>query len=137
METSAMHELARTFISALPTGELPDEIIDPALTVWTNSSEATVGRARFLGAIALLSKVSNGSILYKINSLTAENNRVVAEVSSSGTLVNGEVIANSHVFVFTINEGRVVAMREYMNPIVVREKIAPLMQQFMASSSAQ
>lgn len=137
MDTEELHRIARAFITALPTGELPDNIIDPDMTVWTVSSGATVDKARFLGAIALLSKISNGSIDYAIQQLTAEQDRVIAEVQSSGTLVNGESIENRHVFIFTIKAGRVLALREYMNPVPVREKIAPLMQEFMARNAAQ
>lgn len=133
MDAITLHNIARDFLSALPSGQLPDAILAPELTVWTVSSGASVDRARFEGAVALLAKISDSSIVYRITSLTAEDDRVIAEVESSGVLINGVAIDNHHVFIFTVKAGRITSMREYMNPVVVREKIVPLMQQLMAT----
>ena len=41
-----------------------------------------------------------------MDSLTAEDDRVAAEVRSQGTLVSGEPFANSYVFILRICDGR-------------------------------
>ena len=49
-------------------------------------------------------------------------------VQGRGTLKNGQEYHNTYVFVFRIRNGRIAAVAEHNNPLVVREQIMPLLQ---------
>jgi uncharacterized protein len=123
--TSPNHQLVRDFFAGLSSGNLPAELFAPDMTAWTTTS-GTTDKAKFLGGVKVLISIFGGTLRYRIDSLTAEEDRVVAEVRSNGTLVDGEDFHNAHVFIFRIRDGRIAAVVEHMNPIIVREKIVPL-----------
>ena len=84
----------------------------------------------------MLASIFGGTLTYHIDSLTAEEDRVVADAHSSGTLVNGEPFSNTHMFMFRIRDGRIAFMAEYMNQFIVRDKIVPLLQAAMTKASS-
>ncbi len=135
MTTSNHHQLARDFFAAVASGTLPDDLVTPDLTAWTLSS-GDADRARFAGGIRMLAAIVAGELAYTIESLTAEEDRVVAQVSSDWELVNGERAQNRHVFLFRIRDGRIASVADYMDPRVPREVIGPLIQAALAGGSA-
>jgi ketosteroid isomerase-like protein len=124
-------QLVRDFFKAIAAGELPDALAAPDMMAWTVSSGDT-DRARFQGGVKLLAAIFGGTLVYTVDVLTAEDDRVAAEVRSHGTLVSGEPFENSHVFLFRIRDGRIAWVAEFMNQFTVRDKIVPLMQAAMA-----
>ena len=64
---------------------------------------------------------------YVMDSLTLEENRAAAEVHATGTLINGEEYRASYAFIIHIRDSRIAKIAEHSNPLVVREKIMPLM----------
>jgi len=132
---SPNHQLVRDFFSAISCGNVPDELLTPDMTFWSVNG-GTAEKARFQGAMKILASIFAGTLVYEIDSLTAEEDRVVAEIRSHGTLINGEAISNTHMFLFRFRDGRVASVSEYMNQFVVREKIAPLMLVAMQNSGA-
>jgi ketosteroid isomerase-like protein len=131
--TQANYQLVRDFFAALATGYVPDDLVTDDLAVWTASGSLT--KAPFQGAMKLYASLFAGDLSYTIDSLTAEEDRVAAEVHSSGTLINGEPFDNIHVYIFRIRDGRVAHVAEHMNQLTVREKIVPLMQAAMAKAT--
>lgn len=128
------HQLVRTFFTAIAAGDLPDDLLTDDMTAWTLSS-GDFDKARFQGGIKLLAGIVSGCLRYEIDSLTAEDDRAVAEVRSDWTLINGETVQNHHVFLFRFRDGKVAALREYMDPAIPREKLGPLMQSVMERGS--
>lgn len=128
------HQLVREFFIAISSGNLPDEMLTDDMTAWTATSGET-SRARFQGGVKMLAEIFGGTLVYTIDVLTAEEDRVVAEVQSHGTLINGDPFHNIHVFIFRIKNGHIASVAEHMNQFTVREKIVPLMQALMATSS--
>ncbi len=120
-------QLVREFFNAISKGELPDDLVTPDMTAWTVSSGAS-DKQRFQGGIKLLASIFAGSLSYTIDVSTCEDDRVVAETRSHGTLTNGEDFNNTHVFLFRIRDGRIASVAEYMNQNVVRDQLVPLMQ---------
>lgn len=119
-------QLARDFFAALCKGELPDSLITSDLKAWTTIS-GPVDKAAYQGMIAMLGQVFKGPLTMHIDSLTAEEDRVVAEVRSEGTLANDEPYANSYVFIFRIQDGRIASLAEHFNSETVKKKMGPLM----------
>jgi ketosteroid isomerase-like protein len=133
--TQANHQLARDFFAALSNANIPDSLLTADMTAWTTSS-GTADRARYQGGIKLFAQVFNGGFRYTVDSLTAEDDRVAAEVTARGTLTTGEPYQNTYVFVLRIRDGRIAAVAEHFNPVPVRDKIMPLLQAVMAKMAA-
>jgi ketosteroid isomerase-like protein len=121
------HQLARRFFQALSNGEIPDALLTPDMTAWTTSSGAWSDKARFQYGIKLLASIFNGGLAYTIDSLTAEADRVAAEVQSRGTLVNGEDYHGRYAFMLRVRDGRIASVAEHNDPGPVREKLGPLL----------
>jgi ketosteroid isomerase-like protein len=134
--TAAPHQIVRDFLAAMSKGGLTDDMITPDFSGWTVLSGA-VERRIYQRAFALFSGIFSEGPVLTIHSLTAEEDRVVAEFRSQGTLLNGDAYQNDYLFLFRIRDGRIAYVGEYFNPDVVREKIAPAMAAAMARSRGQ
>ena len=132
--SEANYQLARDFIAALGAGDVPDDLLTEDMTAWT--ANGSIAKAPFQGAMKIYASVFSDGPTYTIESLTAEQDRVAAEVRSSGTLVNGEAFQNTHVYILRIRDGRVAHMAEHMNALVVRDQIVPLMQAAMSKPTS-
>ena len=131
--TNVNHQLVRDFFAGLSRGELVDALLTPDMTMWTASSGASE-KARFAMGIKLLASIFDGGVTYTVDTLTAEDDRVAAEVHADGTLVNGETYANQYVFMFRIKDGRIASVAEHTNVALVREKLGPLLAAAMAKA---
>ncbi len=132
--TQAAHDLARRFFAALSAGSLPDDLLTDDMTAWTTSSGAQSDKARYQGGVKLLGSLFTDGITYTVDSLTAEEDRVAAEVRAHGTLVDGQDFANRYVFILRLHDGRIASVAEHFNPVPVAEKIVPLIQAAMAKA---
>lgn len=132
--TASNHQIVRDFFAALSRGTLPDDLLTPDMTAWTTMSHA-IGKAQFQGGVAMLGAIFSGTLTYDIDTLTAEEDRVAAEVQSHGTLSGDEPFHNIHVFTFRIRDGKIAHVAEHMNPFIVAEKIAPRMQALMGHAA--
>jgi ketosteroid isomerase-like protein len=121
------HQLLQDFFAAIARGELPENLVTADMTFWSVNSGSS-DKARFLGGIKVLASIFSGTLAYRVDSLTSEDDRAVAEVSSQGTLPSGEAFANTHVFIFRLRDGKIASVAEFMNQFLVREKILPLLQ---------
>jgi ketosteroid isomerase-like protein len=130
--TQSHQQSVRDFFVAIAKGTVPDELVTDDMTFWSINSGAA-DKARFTGAMKILSSIFSGTLIYDIEALTAEADRVVAEIKSRGTLTTGEAFNNIHVFIFRFRDGRIASVAEFMNQFIVREKIVPLMQAAMQS----
>ena len=131
--TSDHHRIVREFLSALSRGELSDDMLTPDFSGWTVLS-GPVDRAIYQGAFKVFSSIFAEGPVPTIHSLTAEEDRVVAEFRSKGILKNGDAYQNDYLFLFRIRNGRIAYVGEYFNPDIVREKIAPAIAAAMARS---
>lgn len=128
------HQIARDFFEALSSGSVPDEMLAPDMTAWTTTS-GTADKGRYQAGIRMLASISNGGLRYTVDSLTAEDDRVVAEVRGDGTLADGTQFHNDYVFVLRVRDGRIAQVAEHFNPDPVREKVVPLIQAAMAKAA--
>lgn len=53
----------------------------------------------------------------RVSSMIAEGNRVAAEVESDGLHVSGKRYQNRYHFLFTIDDGKITAVKEYMDTL--------------------
>ena len=129
--TSSNHDLARRFFAALSAGRVPDDLLADDMTAWTTTSGESP-RARYQGGVALLGSLFDGGFAYTIDSLSAEDDRVAAEVHAEGRLHDGRIFTNRYVFVLRVRDGRIVSVAEHFNPGPVREVLGPLIQAAIA-----
>ena len=130
--TASNHRIVREFLAALSGGELSDEMLTPDFSGWTVLS-GPVDKATYQGAFKVFSSIFEKGPVLTIHSLTAEEDRVVAEFRSDGILANGDSYQNDYLFLFRVRGGRIAYVGEYFNPDIVRAKIAPAMAAAMAS----
>lgn len=129
--THPNYQHARAFFEYMPRGELPDELLTPDMTGWT-TTQGTMDKRAYQAAVKWLGVLCAAPPVFTIHSLTAEEDRVVAEASSVGTLVNGESYANNYIFVFRIRDDRIASIAEHYNALIVQEKLIPAMKAVMA-----
>lgn len=120
------HGVARAYFAAVTAGELPDSLLTPDMTAWT-TTQGALDKASYRNAIRILRSMCATPIAFTIDSLTAEDDRVVAEARSTATLINGEPYANTYIFVIRVRDGRIARIAEHFNALIVREKLFPLM----------
>jgi uncharacterized protein len=131
--TATHHQIVREFLAALSKGELAEDMLTADFSGWTVLS-GPVGKATYQRAFTVFARIFREGPTPTIHSLTAEEDRVVAEFRSNGTLLNGDTYQNDYLFLFRIRDGRIAYVGEYFNADIVREKIAPAMAAAMARS---
>jgi ketosteroid isomerase-like protein len=134
--TRTSHAIAQEFFAALSAADLPDSLLTPDMTAWTTSSGATSEKAHYQRGVAMLGTLFDGGLTFTVDSLTAQEDRVAAEVRSHGTLINGEPFANRYVFILRLRDGRIASVAEHFDPTPVQEKIRPLIQATTARKGA-
>jgi hypothetical protein len=67
--------------------------------------------------------------------LTAEEDRVAAEIRSNGRFTDGDAYENVYVFVLRIRDGRIAFVAEHFNPDPVVKQILPRIQAAMAKAA--
>jgi ketosteroid isomerase-like protein len=120
------YQLARAYFDAVTAGELPDELLTPDMTAWITTG-GTLDKSTYQQMIRILKAMCATPLVFTIQALTAEEDRVVAEATSLGTLVNGEEYRQTYVFVIRVRDGRIAAIAEHYNALVSQEKLIPLM----------
>lgn len=123
MRTS--RQLVHDFFAAVTAGELPDSLTTADMRGWT-TTQGSMGKAEYQRLIRLLAQISARPLTFTIDSITAQEDRAVAEVRSEGTLINGEEYRNTYVFVFRIRDGRIASVAEHFNALIVQQKMMPL-----------
>jgi uncharacterized protein len=121
------HQLVREFFTFLSRGDLRDDLFTDDVSIWTNTSGPSQ-KPRYQGGVKILQSLFQAGLHYSVDSLTAEDDRVAAEVQASGVLKSGEEYRNTYVFMFRVRNGRIASVAEHCNSILVREKIIPLLQ---------
>jgi hypothetical protein len=70
-----------------------------------------------------------GGIDFTVHALTAEDDRVAAEVSSHAELTTGAVYANQYHMLFVFRDGLIVEVKEYNDTLHAREVFGSLRRQ--------
>jgi ketosteroid isomerase-like protein len=92
---------------------------------WASGMGQIEGRIETLLG-ALTSAFSDGPHFSLIGT-TADEMRVALEMKLSGVLKDGSDYENQYHFLFEVEDGRIVQVREYCDTALVREKLLPLL----------
>ena len=128
------HALVRAFFAAVAAGELPDDLLTPDMTGWT-TTQGEMSKADYQKVIRLLARITAEPLTFSIDAITAEDDRAVAEVRSTGRLIDGTDYANTYVFAFRIRDSRIARVAEHFNALIVEEKMMPAVRASMAGRS--
>jgi ketosteroid isomerase-like protein len=134
--SEASHAIARAFIAALSAGDLPDDLLTADMQAWTVSSGQWSDKTRYQGGVRLLAALFPAGYRFTIDHITAEGDRVAIEAHAAGDFADGTPFANTYVFVLTLAEGRISAVREHFNTLPVREVLGPRVQALLAEGQA-
>ena len=78
------HDLARAYFAAVAAGELPDDLLTEDFTAWITTG-GDMDKAAYQGAIRWLASICREPIRFEIDTITAEDDRVVAEARSTAS----------------------------------------------------
>jgi hypothetical protein len=120
------HALVRAFFDGLAEGEIPPDLLSSDMTVWTTTGGINPSE-RYLQGVKLLQSLFPDGLQYVVETITAEDDRAIAEVCGQGTLRDGNEYRNDYVFVFEIRDGRIVRLKEHASPEPIRTFIKPLL----------
>ncbi|RUL70178.1 nuclear transport factor 2 family protein [Dyella choica] len=67
------------------------------------------------GILASMHQQLKGNLRLSVHSLTAEDERVCAQVSGHGELNNGRLYRNQYHFLIGLEGGKIVSVREYLD----------------------
>ena len=82
-----------------------------------------------VGTIAALKILVPTGLRPTIHSLTAEDDRVVAEFEGDGVTCDGQAYCNQYCMVFTMRDGRIRQVNEYFCTILADRVLWPLVEQ--------
>ncbi|WP_340589009.1 nuclear transport factor 2 family protein [Erythrobacter alti] len=119
------HEIVRKFFTALEAGHLPEALLTDDFSAWT-TTQGELTHEQYASAIPLLAKLTNGTIHFTVDAISAEDDRVVAEVRGKAKLIDGTDYANTYVFVFRMRDNCIRSVAEHFNVQLVMEKLVPL-----------
>lgn len=125
--------VVRAFLRALGAGDvagLRAVISEDIVAVCTGTSLLSTTRkhADVCAAAGMLGAVTQSGIDFRILALTAEADRVSCEAEGRSTLRNGTPYNNQYHFLFTLRDGKVVSMKEYLDTKLVDAALGPLVQ---------
>lgn len=85
-------------------------------------------------AIGLITSLTKSGLTLRVLSMTAEDDRVSAEAVGECELINGSTYDNRYHFLFVIEGGHIVSIKEFVDTKLVDDVLAPLMAPGAASS---
>ena len=121
------HQLVRRFIQAMSDGDITDDLVTEDFKVWIVANPGLVDKQPYVDGIALLPRVFPDKLAFTIHSLTAEDDRVIAEFSGLGTTTGGETYRNDYLYLFKIRDGKVYFLAEYLDLDAMRGTLIPAM----------
>ncbi|RYF43888.1 MAG: nuclear transport factor 2 family protein [Comamonadaceae bacterium] len=116
-------QVAIEFYRRFDAGDIPgvlDTMADDA-TFWiagkpgSNPSVGTHSKAEMATMFHRIMKQMRGGLKMTVKGVTAEGERVALEVESYGELHNGRVYNQEYHALMTVRDGRIAAVREYMD----------------------
>ena len=116
----ANKQIVRDFFAALSRADRTaiDGFYADDATLWTAGTLPFSGSSNkqqaLAGMDAIMSVFPEG-ITFTIKAMTAEGNRVAIEAESLGKHISGKAYNNQYHFLMTIEDGRVVALKEYLD----------------------
>jgi hypothetical protein len=122
-------QLVERFFAALNRGAIPEAfaLVADDASWWVPGTlpfSGTKTKPEYLGVAGLIQRGFPGGLAFTLRGLTAEGERVAAEVESLGEHTSGKTYNNRYHFLFVIRGGRIAAVSEYMDTLHLKELIS-------------
>ena len=127
------HAIIERFIDGMSTGSFPDDLLTDDFSVWIVGYNQTVDKESYVRGISALPRVFPEKLQFTIKSMTAEDDRVVAEFTGDGITLSGKRYQNHYLYLFRIRDGRVCFLAEYMDMDAMRDVLIPEMRALQPS----
>jgi ketosteroid isomerase-like protein len=118
--SAANKQIARTFLKALGSGDvaalksvMTDDVV--GTTAGYSAISGSRNGAAICAIAAALPQITEAGVEFEILHLTAEDDRVAAEVQGHATMTNGKSYNNQYHFLFFIRDGRICKLMEYLD----------------------
>ena len=128
MSTDETRALVRRYFDAMKAGspKLPELLADD-VTWWVPPSSPLGGlhdgKAKVLALMAQCVGLYDGPLEVTIESLIAEGDRAAAQLVIDGRTAKGEPYHNFYHFAFRVRDGRISAVREYVDTLYAQQKL--------------
>ena len=114
------------FLAAFSESRFDDalELMDDEGTWWvagTTDISGTYSKKEFHELVNGVAGGTRSGITLTATGMTAEDNRVAVEAVSDGETQEGKRYLNQYHFLFEFKNGKFISVREYMDPMHVRE----------------
>lgn len=118
-------KIASAFLSNIGRGGIDRHHYAEDLTAWSPLM-GMITLDEYLPKLKTVSEVWQRPLEVTIDTVTAQDNRVVLQARSNGRLYDGQEYANTYLFLIEFDEaGRIRHVREYFDPDPVRDILQP------------
>jgi ketosteroid isomerase-like protein len=129
-DLEANKAVARAFLVALGRADTArvSAVLHPdcrAIATGTCALSGHRDRDAVLATVDMLSQATREGIAFSIISMTAEEDRVSAEVEGRSILASGAPYNNQYHFLFRIRGGRITELKEYFCTKLVEDVLLP------------
>jgi len=119
-QLEANKAVVRQFWEAFSTSRFDDALalLDASATWWvagTTDISGTYSKAQFGELVTGIGEGTEGGIQVTPKNMTAEDDRVSMEAESFGKMKNGKIYNNIYHFQHVLRNGKLLAVREYMD----------------------
>ena len=123
-------ELVSAFFQYFSDGEIDQAfaLVDDDVSWWVPGDlpfSGTKTKAEYMQVVASIQQGFPDGLRLVVTSMIAEGNQVAAEVASEGTHANGKDYMNRYHFLITIEDGKMVDVKEYMDTLHLFQLIQP------------
>lgn len=125
-------QVVRSYLAALGRADadgvgatLADDAIVTA--IGTSFMSGSRSKEEVVATVGLLGSITQDGIAFDILHLTAEDDRVSAEVKGTATLVNGTPYNQEYHFLFHLRDGKIVRLGEYFCTKRTEECFGPIL----------
>ena len=123
-------QLVRDFFDAFSRGDFETAFarVSDSASWWVPGTlpfSGTKTKEQYLQVVGAIARGFPQGLRLSVTGLTAEGDKVAAEVESLGQHVNGKTYNNHYHFLFTIQGGVVQRVKEYMDTLHLYQLITP------------
>jgi len=123
-------ETVSTFFTHFSAGEIDTafELVADNATWWVPGDlpfSGTKSKSEYLQVVAAIQSGFPDGLSLVVTSIIAEDSTVAAEVASNGLHANGKTYSNKYHFLITVEGGKMVTIKEYMDTLHLFQLIQP------------
>ena len=129
MIEDANKQAVQRFFDAFSRGAIDEAfaLVDDSVAWWVPGTlpfSGTKTKAQYMQVVGAIGKGFPSGLSLKVTALTAEGDRVAAEVESLGAHTNGKTYRNKYHFLIILKDGKFVHVKEYMDTLHLHDLIS-------------